>query len=384
MCPSSVPAQKGLAMVAEFISSEDPRWSRFLARHWHDFYHFPKYVRLCARHEGSIPVAFYAESQGASFLAPLTVRQLPSNLNVGRGWSDSVSPYGYSSPLVAPTQTLLPTFLEAFLGAAREHRIVSVFFRLHPFSELNKEDLGRFGKIVHQGQTVYIDLSLPDETFWSQVRRNHKQNIQRLKEMNFRVTLDDWSLLPDFTELYRQTMSRVGATTCLYDQEYFDDLRTILDESMHLCCVLSREGHVVAGGVFVETHGIVHYHLSATADEYLRLGPNKLIIPYMRAWAKAQQHKILHIGGGVGGAVDSLFHFKAGFSDARADFYTYRMIVDQSLYEALTRASNVRTSDRANIANYFPAYRHANAEPAPEESPCPTDEPSSDMELRTE
>jgi len=346
-----------VALRAEFICADDPRWRQYLDANWYDFYHLPEYVRLCARHEGGTPVAFYAESGSSSFLAPFVVRVLPSTNGIPCRTCDCVSPYGYSTPLIGPTQELLPQFLGAFVEASKQRGIVSAFLRLHPFSELNREDLGRFGNIVHQGQTVYIDLNLSEETFWSQVRRNHKQNIQRLKEMNFRVTLDDWSLLPDFVELYRQTMSRVGATTCLYDQEYFDDLKTILDESMHLCCVLSREGHVIAGGVFVETHGIVHYHLSATADEYLRLGPSKLIIPYMRTWAKAQQHKIVHIGGGVGGAVDSLFHFKAGFSDARADFYTYRMIVDQSHYESLTRAAHVQVMGQTGMGEYFPIYR---------------------------
>lgn len=372
-------------MIAEFISPEDPKWARFLDGHWHDFYHLPEYVRLCARHENGIPVAFYAESQGSSFLAPLIIRQLPEGLSAAPGWSDSASPYGYSSPLVGPTPKLLPAFLGAFLNAAREHRIVSAFFRLHPFFELNKEDLGRFGQIVHQGQTVYIDLSLPDNAFWSQVRRNHKQNIQRLKEMDFKITLDDWSLLPDFAALYCQTMSRVGATTCLYDQEYFDDLKTILDEAMHLCCVLSTEGHVVAGGVFVEAHGFVNYHLSATADEYLRLGPNKLIIPYMRTWAKSQGCKILHIGGGVGGAIDSLFHFKAGFSDGRADFYTYRMIADQGRYGTLTRAADTLTADGVNQAGYFPAYRRPRGNvPVDDGRPHQAENPSSVAELRPE
>ncbi|MCK6499873.1 MAG: hypothetical protein L6Q38_10385, partial [Nitrospira sp.] len=56
----------------------------------------------------------------------------------------------------------------------------------------------------------------------------------------------------------------------------------------------------------------------------------------------------------------SLFHFKAGFSDARADFYSYRLIVDQSKYESLSRVAATQAGgDHSIPANFFPAYRRA-------------------------
>ncbi len=347
-------------MHAEFISPDDPRWQRYLESNWHDFYHLPDYVKLCAYHEGGIPIAFYAQYRGASFLVPLIIRPLPESLNASPGWCDCVSPYGYSTPLVAPTQEQLPAFIEAFVALAKERNMVAAFFRLHPFSELNKGDLCRFGQLVHHGPTIYLDLSLTEDEFWKQVRRNHKQNYQRLVQDGFDVSVDEWGRLGEFASLYRATMQRVGAVTCLYSEQYFTDLKTILGPAMHLCCVRSPSGSVVAGGIFVEMGGLVHYHLSATATEYLRLGPNKLIIPFMRAWAQERLNRVLHLGGGVGGAYDSLFHFKAGFSDARADFYSYRLIVDQSRYENLSQVAATQAGgDHSIPTNFFPAYRRA-------------------------
>ncbi len=350
-----------MPVIGEFILPEDPRWKRYLDVNWHDFYHRPEYALLCARNEGGTAAAFYGQGRGASFLAPLVIRQIPHPLN--QDLYDCSSPYGYSTPLVGPTQEQLPAFLDAFLKCAKDHRIVTAFFRLHPFLELNKEDLGRFGQIVHHGQTVYIDLSLSDEVFWSQVRRNHRQNIHKLSQLGFEVRLDDWSLLREFAPMYRETMSRVGAHTCLYSEPYFEELKVMLGESMHLCCVLSSDGQVVAGGIFVETAGIVHYHLSATATEFLRFGPNKLIVTFVRAWAQQRYNKVLHLGGGVAGQYDSLFHFKAGFSEARANFYTYRMIVDQHQYETLSRSVDGHAGVRASTPSvYFPAYRRPPAQ----------------------
>jgi len=345
-------------MRADFIAPDDPRWRRYLENHWHDFYHLPDYVRLCARLEGGIPAAFYGEAGDAAFLAPLIVRSLPESLTAGQVRNDCTSPYGYSTPLVTPRQGALAEFLEAFIAKAKDRHIVAAFFRLHPFCELDREALSRFGQLVHHGQTIYLDLTLTEKEFWGQVRRNHKQNIQRLMQGGVRVSFDDWSLLPEFAALYRHTMSRVGAVTCLYDEAYFTELKTILGDSMHLCCVLSQAGQMLAGGIFVETGGLIHYHLSATATEYLRYGPNKLIIPFMRAWGQQRANKVLHLGGGVGGKCDSLFHFKAGFSDARAEFYSYRLIVDQQEYDALSRAVEAEDqSNHPNASSYFPAYR---------------------------
>lgn len=351
-------------MLAEFISPDNPRWTRYLEANWHDFYHLPDYVRLCARNEGGTPAAFYAQTRGASFLAPLVIRPLPQSLNAPHGWSDCASPYGYSTPLVAPTQELLPAFLEAFVKTAKDQGIVAAFFRLHPFSELNKDDLCRFGQLMHHGQTVYLDLSQSEEEFRAQVRRNHKQNILKLTQLDFQVSFDDWNLLGEFASLYYATMTRVGAVTCLYPESYFTELKAILGSSMHLCCILSREGRLIAGGVFVETAGLVHYHLSATATEYLRLGPNKLIITFLRTWSQERLNKVLHLGGGVGGAYDSLFHFKAGFSKARADFYSFRLIVDQHKYESLSRFADTQAGGRSDAgpSTFFPAYRRSTSQ----------------------
>jgi hypothetical protein len=350
-------------MLAEFISPDDPRWTGYLDVNWHDFYHLPEYVHLCARNEGGTPAAFYAETRGASFLAPLVIRSLPQSLNAPHEWSECASPYGYSTPLVSPTQELLPAFLDAFMRAAKDRGIVTAFFRLHPFSELNKKDLCRFGQLVHHGQTVYLDLSQSEDKFWTQVRRNHKQNIHKLTQLDFQVSFDDWSLLGEFAALYRATMVRVGAINCLYSEDYFTELKAILGSSMHLCCILSREGHLVAGGIFIETAGLVHYHLSATATEYMHLAPNKLIITFLRTWAQKRLNKVLHLGGGLGGKYDSLFHFKAGFSKARADFYSYRLIVDQHKYESLSRlAETLAGVAGSGPSTFFPAYRRSKSQ----------------------
>jgi thiamine pyrophosphokinase len=73
-------------------------------------------------------------------------------------------------------------------------------------------------------------------------------------------------------------------------------------------------------------------------------------------WAHAQGAAYMHFGGGLGGREDSLFHFKAGFSKQRADFFTYRLIADSQAYDTLC----IRWQEQHQAPldeTFFPAYR---------------------------
>ena len=80
------------------------------------------------------------------------------------------------------------------------------------------------------------------------------------------------------------------------------------------------------------------------------------MIDDMVAWAHARGNRVLHLGGGVGGREDSLFHFKQGFSDWLIPFYTWRIVVDEVRYR---QAMDVLapTGDGGDRSGHFPAYR---------------------------
>jgi lipid II:glycine glycyltransferase (peptidoglycan interpeptide bridge formation enzyme) len=156
-------------------------------------------------------------------------------------------------------------------------------------------------------------------------------------------------------------MKRVEAGDAyFFSREYFEDLRAKLENRLHLACVLTEMGTVAAAGLFVSTDGIVQYHLGGTSPAYLSLAPFKLVIDFMWRWAQEESHRALHLGGGVGGAEDSLFHFKAGFSSTRGEFYSYRLIVDHERNRILEQAAGIQSSSSAlKQSTFFPRYRHA-------------------------
>jgi hypothetical protein len=70
-------------------------------------------------------------------------------------------------------------------------------------------------------------------------------------------------------------------------------------------------------------------------------------------WAKAAGNRVLHLGGGVGSRNDALFQFKAGFSDLRSSFETWRVICDEARYLKLIEDAGV---SGASVDGFFPAY----------------------------
>lgn len=347
-------------MRAEFIQPDNPRWKEFLTRTAHDFYHLPEYAAFAARYEGGEPVAFLVEDQGAGMLLPLLIRSLPEGLGTDLSGSDALSPYGYPAPIFyGPLdEIIIERLWQQFVDLGRERGLISVFVRMHPLLPLPLEPMKRFGLLVQHGQTVRCNLDLSAEDMLEQTCKNHKRNMRKLRKNGFTAARNDWSYWHQFMEVYRRTMQRVGAKDFyLFSDSYFLDLKEALKDRLDLWVVLSPDGELAAGGLFTVTNGIVEYHLGGTAEKYLSVAPSKLMFFDVRNWGKEAGHRVLHLGGGLGGEADSLFQFKAGFSKDYADFFTYRMVLDKSNYERLEKEWRHLSGRTRQDGEAFPVYR---------------------------
>jgi hypothetical protein len=349
-------------MTGDFIGPDDPRWTELLERTPHDIYHLPRYTALAAKHEGGAPAAFYGETGRTAFLLPLLIRELPTDLVTAECRFDLISPYGYPGLLASDQNDAdgAESFLAAFRARARERRMVTAFIRLHPFLCPPIEALRRSGDCVRHPDVVYIDLRRSPEDRWKELRGNHRSGINRLKRAGFVPVIDDWRYYDDFIAIYRETMSRVAAAEFyFFTDAYFEDLRAALDDQLHLFVIHSPTGEVAAAGLFTATRDIVQYHLGGTAGAYLRDAPSKLLFLAVSDWASESGHGILNLGGGVGGEGNSLFHFKAGFSRARAEYHTFRMVLDPEIYGHLVGQWRDRCVDpSASPPDFFPLYRY--------------------------
>ncbi len=346
-------------MQVAFIEPADPRWTATLDHLPHDIYHLPGYTAFSAKHSGGKACAFLGRHDDNILFIPLVLRTMPGNLNTPPHWQDATSPYGYASPLTVAGKSVRSEaeLWRAFSNSCREQAIVSVFLRFHPLLPMPAA-CQEIGMVVEEGETVYIDLSVPDEEISRQIRDNHRRGIRKLRNEGFRTVIDDWSGLSQFTALYRETMLRAGAVEeYLFSDGYFHDLLALNDGTIHLCTVKAPDGTMAAAGLFFCYGGIVQFHLSGTAASYLLLSPTKLMFAEMCRWSKEHGCKLLHLGGGVGCQKDSLFNFKAGFSNCRARYHSLRVVCSPDSYAQLTGQSTDLMERVTDYRGFFPAYR---------------------------
>lgn len=345
------------SVLSTFIEPGDPRWPRVLASTPHDFYHFPSYTRMSSSYERATPVAFYAQAGKNSLLLPLLIRPIPESLGFPGTWSDAASPYGYPGPLIHNPGD--PETARLLLGAFRryvlERDVISVFIRLHPLLNGTPEVFSELGEIVRCGETVYIDLCKCLDEIWRDLSHGHRQGIRKLQRLRFTVEFDSWDRLHSFINAYRATMQRVSASDFYhFPESYFQGLREVLGDRLHLCTVHASDGELAAGGLFTLVNGIGQNHLAATTDKYVRFGASKLMIYSQVIWLKSAGATVYHLGGGVSSRADSLFDFKSGFSKLRCSFSTCKAIIEEDRYNRLVNAATGRVGREGH---FFPAYR---------------------------
>jgi hypothetical protein len=346
-------------ITTSWLSAESSRWAALLARARHDFYQLPGYGDLYADPDrGEVACAYHARLGEEQLLVPLILRPIPRQ---EEEWWDAASPYGYPSLLYLAPEDDQPSHLDQLLVRMRAdfaaRRIVAVFLRLHPLLTAAESALPGHGTLVRHGYTVSVDLTLDEEEMWRQTRRDHRRNINRSKREGHIARMDtQWQHFDAFCAVYRETMNRVGATEqYFFSRSYFEGLRRLLGSRLHLC-VVEIAGEIASAGLFTEVCGIVQFHLSGTFDDYLSDRPSKLMLDYVRQWGKARGNRDFHLGGGVGGGNDSLFRFKAGFSDRRHPFHTFRMVPLSGVYRRLCEACEP-SADSDDLGGFFPGYR---------------------------
>lgn len=347
-------------MIAEFLTTDDPRWPAALNRLPHDFYHLPAYVALEAEWSDAFPLAFlYAEGDTAMLLV-LQERVTPS----GHA-RDVVTPYGYSCPLFSEDadDNFRLRALRTYQRAARERGIVTSFIRLHPLLTAGLTDLDEIGvgKWVQndRGVTLTMPMTGDDATFMAGMARGHRAGVRKLREAGGHLVLDTPEVWTAFPEIYRHTMRKVAASSdYFYSDAYVECFQRDLIDHAHCAGIASPTGEIMCAGLFTRVGTILQYHLSGTAEGFARQAPMKLLLADMRRWAFEQGIVHFHLGGGLGAKRDSLYEFKQQFGGAEWPFRTVSVIHDAGAYATecawrAEKAGGVVPPD----TGFFPLYR---------------------------
>lgn len=351
-------AARGNGVGDSVVLGAGSEWATAIDGLPHDAYHLPGYVSLEAARMGGVATLFVYQEGRNRLVLPLVVRPIP-----GKDRVDACSPYGYPGPVATPgaSHGFWSRSVSALRHELTSSGVVSAFVRLHPLLPADNEALGESGPVLQHGHTVTIDLGMPEADAAAQLRSNHRRQILRARRDGLAVRFDEWHRLDEFVEMYHETMRRVGATDFyFFDAQYFRALRDHLGDAVHLVLVQDDQGRSIGGGVIFEASRIIQYHLGATRTAHLPRQPTKLMFDEIRLWGRDRGARWFHLGGGVGGEGNSLFHFKTGFSRDTRPFYTWRCVIDRREYEHLTGSRAPAPSlARDDDDEFFPAYRRA-------------------------
>jgi sugar O-acyltransferase (sialic acid O-acetyltransferase NeuD family) len=331
----------------------------------HDFYHLPFYHRMAMMQPDRRAVLIRLEEGGRRIGFPLllrSLRDLGDDVPFASSGYDATSVYGYPGP-VASRRGLEPTFIEAFRevlrATLRELGVITAFSRLHPIID-NARLLEGVGHLRYAGETIAIDTTLSEFEQKAQYRKGISAVIRHLQGRGAVCSERiDGAALDAFADMYGKAMLRLSAPPHLHLG--VDWFRRFLgtDEVLTRLFMCTLQDVPICGAIVTMCNGIVEVHLAATHEDYVALSPSKMLFDYIRQWGVTRGARLVHLGGGVGASHDSLYQFKSGFSKLRRPFSTWRLIVDESRYEALNRWRNALYPDEtdAQKSDYFPEYR---------------------------
>ena len=339
-------------------------WHDYLNRlHRKDVYFTPEYCEIYEKNgEGTAQLFLYEEGEDFVFYPYLlrNLKDLPAVSHVVKKYGqlyDITTPYGYGGPITnVEEETNVQPLMRRFTNSFREYcystNIITEFIRFHPLlqNQMIYSDIEK----IYLRDTIHIDL-LPDyETIWANYDTKNRNRIRKSKTYDLRIVHRKADELSNFLKLYYSTMAKAKARDYyFFSTDFFRNTFHLLNEKIELIEVVTNKNQVIMTSLFIYGNEYIHYHLSGSDRDHLKLAANNLILDYAVKWAKGKGFKSLHLGGGYSGNDDSLYKFKKHFNKyGNLPFHIGRQIHNPIIYGEL---SSLIQDD---LQDYFPIYRH--------------------------
>lgn len=274
-------------------------------------------------------------------LAPLIVREIPDS----EGKRDAISPYGY--PGIADASDIDPTRAVSMSDALDPVTVdwsptglVSIFIR-HTLVEP-----APLAGTAERSTVQIADPGLPPKR-----RSSDRNRINRNRKVGYEVGVvpgpeTSAEQRAGFLAAYEQTMRRTGAgERYFFGAAYFD--RALESPASRLALAHAPGGEIAAGSLTVRSDGFLHYHLSGSADPWLRDSPMKNLVAALCEHS-AELGLPLNLGGGLAPG-DALEEFKRGFANRTQAWQVSEIVCDPEAYDRLS-------ADRSP-SGFFPLYR---------------------------
>lgn len=320
--------------------------------------------------------AFYKNGDGIPYMAYLKGKDgyiynvfLKRNINEDKKFKDIdlqeqlydiITPYGYGGVKIKGniTEEERIEFFKQFENYCKENNIVSEFIRLNPLEDNYKNYKGQDYKIEKISKTIYIKLE-NKEQIWNDFEGRARTTIRKAlkNDINIESGFNN-KMMNEFENLYYDTMKRDKADSYyFFKREFFNDIEENLkDNAIIYTAYLEKEP--ISSAIVMYSDENVHYHLSGSNKEYMKLGANNLILYEVAKDFCKKGYKKFHLGGGYGGDNSPLFKFKKSFNkNGELNFYIGKNIFNQKKYEMLVDIR--KNEENIDIKNnsYFPLYR---------------------------
>jgi GNAT acetyltransferase-like protein len=313
------------------------------------------------------------ENRDGYILMPFVLRDLSllpflGQKSLRRPAYDMTSLYSFDGPIArieekASSQRLHNEFQKALTHYCTRNGIVAQFIAFHPLLENHKsfQQAERL-EVKRQKEVVWIDLSNDSRVQFRELSPNHRWSINKARRLGVQTGSQkaNAETFAVFRDLYAATMERVGADErWMLPDAYCDSHAKYLGPDSLSLYNAELGGQIISSAFVLRCQNTAYYHLNGACEVALRTGANHLLIHELALWCKTQGCLRLHLGGGLE-KDDSLFRFKAGFSNCRSWFYTANIIYDDCLYRQLCEARTTWANANcihSRTSDFFPAYR---------------------------
>lgn len=302
-----------------------------------DIYFEFDYHMLHVMDSERVEAFLWQEGQNTFFL-PFVVRPIPSQIGA-RQLFDFETVYGYSGPLSSTEESsFLNRAWEGFVRYCRENQIINGFIRFHPLLSNSRFVSPSHVRLIHDRQTVTVDLEQSDEQLLQSYRGDIMYQVARSVKNGISIEqLSGIQNLLIFADVYEERMRELKAAPEYYfGRTYFESIDA-LGRNTYSVFLARKDGQVIGGLLALLSNRFAHYHLACSLKKDLIFAPNKLLLhAFLSSQLRHSTRRLVHLGGGrTNDANDALFKFKCRFSPLRSEFYLGHFIVDSKAHEAL-------------------------------------------------
>lgn len=299
-----------------------------------DVYFTPEYYALYEAYGDGEAQCFVFEQDGKIALYPFlknSVNKLGYELD--KEYYDIQGAYGYNG-LIASTddEPFINAFWTEFDKYCQENDIIAEFMRFHPVMQNYKLAQNHF-KMIHDRQTVYIDLNQTEEEIFQGFDKSTRKHIQKAEQtIEIRPADNTEENVEIFNCIYHENMEHVNSIPYLFfNLEHFRNMFKL--DNIEFFIAYQGDTPIACYSGLVSDYYYSNY-LRASLTEYNRTGVNTLMYWSMIKSAKAHGCRYVHFGGGTSSDPEnSLLKYKMNFSKTLSEFWIGKRVHNQEIYD---------------------------------------------------